>query len=42
MEKEGVELEYDLELNLPLVRSYLRIFRQLSEEFGLEGEGEGG
>ena len=36
MEKEGVELEYDLELNLPLVRSYLRIFKQLSEEFGLE------
>jgi len=38
MEKEGVELEYDLELNLPLVRSYLRIFKQLSEEFGLEGK----
>jgi uncharacterized protein (TIGR00255 family) len=38
MEKEGVELEYDLELNLPLVRSYLRIFKQLTEEFGLEGK----
>jgi uncharacterized protein (TIGR00255 family) len=38
MEKEGVELEYDLELNLPLVRSYLRIFKQLSEEFGLDGK----
>jgi uncharacterized protein (TIGR00255 family) len=38
MEKEGVELEYDLELNLPLVRSYLRIFKKLSEEFGLEGK----
>jgi uncharacterized protein (TIGR00255 family) len=38
MEKEGVELEYDLELNLPLVRSYLRIFKQLSEDFGLEGK----
>jgi uncharacterized protein (TIGR00255 family) len=38
MEKEGVELEYDLELNLPLVRSYLRIFKQLNEEFGLEGK----
>lgn len=38
MEKEGVELEYDLELNLPLVRSYLRIFKQLSEEFGVEGK----
>jgi uncharacterized protein (TIGR00255 family) len=38
MEKEGVELEYDLELNLPLVRSYLRIFKLLSEEFGLDGK----
>ena len=38
MEKEGVELEYDLQLNLPLVRSYLRIFDQLKEEFGLEGK----
>jgi uncharacterized protein (TIGR00255 family) len=37
MEKEGVELEYDLQLNLPLVRSYLRMFRQLTEEFGVEG-----
>ena len=39
MEKEGVELEYELQLNLPLVRSYIRIFNQLSEEFGLEGKG---
>jgi uncharacterized protein (TIGR00255 family) len=38
MEKEGVELEYDLQLNVPLVRSYLRIFHQLNEEFGLEGK----
>ena len=38
MEKEGLEPEADLELNLPLVRSYLRIFKQLSEEFGLEGK----
>ncbi len=38
MEKEGVEMEVDLELNRPLVRSYLRIFKQLSEEFGLEGK----
>jgi uncharacterized protein (TIGR00255 family) len=37
MEKEGVELQYDLQLNLPLVRSYLRIFKQLNEEVGLEG-----
>jgi len=38
MEKEGVELEVDLDLNRPLVRSYLRIFKQLSEEFGVEGK----
>ncbi|RLF60346.1 MAG: YicC family protein [Thermoplasmata archaeon] len=31
------ELPHDLELNLPLVRSYLRIFDQLAEEFGLQG-----
>lgn len=36
MIKEGEEPEYELELNMPLVRSYLRIFRVLSEEFGLE------
>lgn len=35
MIREGEETEYDLELNLPLVRSYMRIFRQLSEEFAL-------
>jgi uncharacterized protein (TIGR00255 family) len=33
--KEGEELEYELELNTPLVRSYMQIFRRLSEEFGL-------
>ena len=38
MEKEGVELELELELNRPLVRSYLRIFKQMSEEFGIEGK----
>jgi uncharacterized protein (TIGR00255 family) len=36
MQRNGAEVEYDLELNLPLVRSYLRIFKQLSDEFGLE------
>ena len=36
MERKGNETEYDLELNLPLVRSYLRVFHQLGEEFGLE------
>ena len=35
MEKEGRETEYDLELNMPLVRSYFRIFGQLSDEFGV-------
>jgi uncharacterized protein (TIGR00255 family) len=35
MIREGEETEYDLELNIPLVRSYLRIFRQLSEDFAL-------
>jgi uncharacterized protein (TIGR00255 family) len=38
MEKEGVELEVDLQLNVPLVRSYLRVFHQLNEEFGIEGK----
>ena len=36
MEKGGEEVEYDLELNKPLVNSYLRIFKQLGETFGLE------
>ena len=36
MIREGEETEYDLELNTPLVRSYMRIFRQMSEEFGLD------
>ena len=32
MIREGEETEYDLELNIPLVRSYLRIFHQLNEK----------
>ena len=36
VEKNGAEPGYNLELNLPLVESYLRIFRHLSEEFGLD------
>lgn len=36
MKKNGTETEYRLELNRPLVRSYFRIFDQLSEEFGLD------
>lgn len=35
IEREGEEL-IRLELNLPLVTSYLRIMRQLSDEFGLD------
>jgi len=38
MEKHGNEAEYDLELNRPLVSSYLRIFKDLSEEFGIDKE----
>jgi uncharacterized protein (TIGR00255 family) len=36
MERTGEESPYDLELNAPLVASYLGIFKRLSEEFGLE------
>jgi uncharacterized protein (TIGR00255 family) len=36
MEKGGEEVEYDLELNMPLVKSYMRIFKQLGETFGLD------
>lgn len=35
MEKGPEETNFDLELNLPLVRSYFRIFKQLREEFGV-------
>jgi uncharacterized protein (TIGR00255 family) len=36
LEKGGEEVEYDLELNMPLVKTYLRIFKQLGETFGLD------
>jgi uncharacterized protein (TIGR00255 family) len=36
MIREGEEPEYELELNLPLVRSYMRIMHRLGEEFGLD------
>ena len=36
VENNGVEEAYNLELNLPLVRSYLRIFEKLRDEFGLD------
>lgn len=36
METNTGEGEYQLELNVPLVKSYFRIFRGLKEEFGLD------
>ena len=36
MAKNGGEVEYDLELNSPLVSSYFKIFKELSEKFGLD------
>ena len=36
MEKNAAEAEYDLELNLPLVRSLIRIFEELNEQFGVD------
>lgn len=40
IQMEGVDAEepFGLELNVPLVNSYLRIFKQLSEQFGLDQE----
>ncbi len=35
MIKEGEGIEYELELNMPLVQSYLRLFHRLNEECGL-------
>ena len=35
-ENNGKESDYGLELNLPLIRSHVRIFKQLSEELGLD------
>ena len=36
MEKNATETEYDLELNLPLVKSLIQIFGELNEKFGLD------
>ncbi|MFZ7111906.1 MAG: YicC/YloC family endoribonuclease [Desulfatiglandales bacterium] len=36
MERDNSEVEYELELNRPLVRSYFRIFEELEEDFGLD------
>jgi uncharacterized protein (TIGR00255 family) len=38
MEDNGVADPYDLELNVPLVNSYFKIFEQLREQFGLDKE----
>ena len=38
LETNSGEGEYQLELNAPLVKSYFRIFRELNEEFGLDGK----
>ena len=35
-ENNGEESPYELELNEPLVESYVKIFNQLSEQFGIE------
>lgn len=36
MERNGEGIPQDLELNLPLVRSYVKILKQLNEELGLD------
>jgi uncharacterized protein (TIGR00255 family) len=36
MDREGGEASYDLELNIPLVRSYVRIFDQLKKNFSFK------
>jgi len=36
LEINGKESDYGLELNLPLIRAHVRIFRQLNEELGLD------
>ena len=36
MERGGEEVAYDLELNLPLVKAYLRIFKRLCETLGVD------
>ncbi len=36
VEKKGDDMDYGLEINLPLLRSYMRIFRQMGDEFGID------
>jgi len=38
IENSGEESQYNLELNVPLVNSYMKIFDQLNEQFGLHSE----
>lgn len=38
IENGGEDIHYNLELNVPLVKSYLKIFNQLGQEFGLDQE----
>ena len=36
IDRKGNDADYGLELNLPLVRSYLGMMKQLNDEFGLD------
>lgn len=36
VEKKSEGLSYAMELNLPLIRAYVKLYRQLGEEFGLD------
>lgn len=36
LQEEGGETEYQPELNIPLVKAYLKIFQQMREQFGIE------
>ncbi len=38
MQSQGGDTPYDLELNVPLAKSYLEIFNQLAEQLGLDQE----
>ena len=38
MENNNAEDSYDLELNVPLVNAYFKIFEQIREQFGLDGK----
>lgn len=38
MERAGIEDEYELELNLPLIKGLMRAFKQLHEDFGVDSK----